>query len=244
MEGDATTDAPARAHGFGTYDPPGNNTGLFLSILGGSGAAPLKSLQVRQALNYAINRKALAKAFGGIPIDQIYTFDGYDKKLANYYPYNPAKAKQLLAAAGYPNGFTLDALSYGPDGSLGTPQVQGIAEQLAKVGVTLKITSSTSISDWSTKFTQHPAMFQCPCGLDYTSVYYDIFFGIDLPPHGNAGFVDPTLAAMWKRTVTLAYFVPTLITPIYYAYNPKKVADFRPTPSGSGVDPLLWRPAK
>jgi peptide/nickel transport system substrate-binding protein len=263
MDGDQTTNSPAKAKGFATYTPATENTGLYLSIKGSSAAAPLKSLKVREAMNYAINRKALASAFGGTPIDEINTTDGLSKKYANYYPYNPTKAKQLLAAAGYAKGFTLDALSYGPYGSQGTPQVQGVASQLAKVGITLNITPTTSATTWSPLFNKYPAVAQCPCGLDYTSVYYQIFFGAYFPNHGYSGISDPKLAAMWRkansappaqaakewknvwgRTVKQAYFVPTLIHPLYFAYNAKKVKDIASTAWGHYMMPAFWQPVK
>jgi peptide/nickel transport system substrate-binding protein len=263
MNGDATTDSPAKAQGFATYDPGGTNTGLYLSIRGASPSAPLKSLKVRQAMNYAINREVLAKALGGIPEDEIYTWDGYSKNYANYYPYNPTKAKQLLVAAGYPKGFTLNALSYGPDGTDGTPQMEAIASQLAKVGIILKITPTSSTTTWNAAFGNYPTVAQCPCGLDYTSVYYEIFFGVYYPTHGFSGFSDPTLAAMlskannappaqaskdwqemWGRTVTQAYFVPTLIQPFYFAYNTKTVRDIASTSWGRYLNPQVWQPVK
>lgn len=84
---------------------------LFLDRTGAKNPA-LGKLEVRQALNYAIDRKALAKAVevGAEPTNQIFSKTGtaYQAKYENYYPYNPTKAKQLLAAAGYANGFTIN----------------------------------------------------------------------------------------------------------------------------------------
>ena len=64
--------------------------------------------RVRQALDYAIDRKAIMNALGfgfSVARDQMYTpgSTGYISGLSR--PYDPAKAKELLAAAGYPNGF-------------------------------------------------------------------------------------------------------------------------------------------
>ncbi|MDX6486965.1 MAG: peptide/nickel transport system substrate-binding protein, partial [Gaiellaceae bacterium] len=64
--------------------------------------APFDNVKVRQAVNYAINREALVRIYGGLatPTQNVLppTYPQY-KKL-NLYPYNVAKAKQLIAAAG------------------------------------------------------------------------------------------------------------------------------------------------
>jgi peptide/nickel transport system substrate-binding protein len=64
--------------------------------------APFDNLKVRQAVNYAINREALVRIYGGLatPTENVLppTYPQY-KKL-NLYPYNVAKAKQLIKAAG------------------------------------------------------------------------------------------------------------------------------------------------
>src|SRR5581483_6995011 len=89
---------------------------LVLADRNGALAKPLADPRVRQALNYAVDRAAVAKALGagyGVPIDQMAVpgDDGYNPALKNAYPYNPAKAKQLLAEAGYPNGFSFSAIA-------------------------------------------------------------------------------------------------------------------------------------
>ena len=64
--------------------------------------APFDNLKVRQAVNYAINREALVRIYGGLatPTENVLppTYPQY-KKL-NLYPYNLAKAKQLIKSAG------------------------------------------------------------------------------------------------------------------------------------------------
>ena len=64
--------------------------------------APFDNLKVRQAVNFAINREALVRIYGGLatPTENILppTYPQY-KKL-NLYPYNLAKAKSLIKAAG------------------------------------------------------------------------------------------------------------------------------------------------
>jgi peptide/nickel transport system substrate-binding protein/oligopeptide transport system substrate-binding protein len=69
---------------------------------------PFDDKRVRQAFNYAVNREAIVREItkmGSIPATGALPpgMPGYDPNLQGYY-YNPVKAKQLLAEAGYPNG--------------------------------------------------------------------------------------------------------------------------------------------
>jgi len=72
---------------------------------------PLKSKKVRQALNYAVDKKAIIDNIlkgSGVPMAVNLTpyHFGYDASLKPY-PYDPAKAKQLLKEAGYEKGLKL-----------------------------------------------------------------------------------------------------------------------------------------
>jgi ABC-type transport system substrate-binding protein len=74
-----------------------------------------KNKLVRQAVNYAIDREALTRRVlkgYAYPMDAPVGPDqyGYSPELSPKYKHDPAKAKQLLAQAGYPNGFEVDFL--------------------------------------------------------------------------------------------------------------------------------------
>ena len=71
--------------------------------------SPLSNPKVRQAIEYAIDKASIAKTLGYGYTDaatQATVPNGmaYNKDIQGR-PYDPAKAKQLLTEAGYPNGF-------------------------------------------------------------------------------------------------------------------------------------------
>ena len=103
--------------------------------------AALKNLKVRQAINYAIDRKALLDTVWGGQGTMIGSMvpptDPWYQDLSKTYPYDPAKAKQLLKEAGYASGLTLrmrvPTLPYGP------PIGQFVVSALKSVGITVKL---------------------------------------------------------------------------------------------------------
>lgn len=103
---------------------------------------PVDKREVREALDIAVDRDAIFKALfpRGDAMQAVSAFPpaipGYNKKLRNEY--NPERAKQLLAKAGYPNGFELDLWALpvtrptNPNGQL---MAQLIQQDWAKIGV-------------------------------------------------------------------------------------------------------------
>lgn len=91
---------------------------VTLDSTGASSAnSPFKDLRVRQAVNMAINRKGIAENLmrgGSQPVFTacFRTQFGCDTNAAIKFEYNPAKAKELLAAAGFANGFETDIYAY------------------------------------------------------------------------------------------------------------------------------------
>ena len=91
---------------------------LSIDAAGRSGTDnPLTKLNVRQAIWHAVDRKAFAdKLVGGgsrVPPAPCFPSQfGCDANAAVLYDYDPAKAKALLAEAGFPNGFETELLTY------------------------------------------------------------------------------------------------------------------------------------
>jgi dipeptide transport system substrate-binding protein len=107
---------------------------------------PFDNAEVRRAINMAVNKKAIVDAVyqgaGQPAVNPIPpTMWSYNKSIKDY-AYDPAKAKALLAKAGFPNGFetTLWALPvqrpYNPNGSQMAEMVQA---DLAKIGIKARI---------------------------------------------------------------------------------------------------------
>lgn len=108
---------------------------------------PLDDIRVRQAMNYAVDRDALiAGVLDGyaVKVASISTpeYEGYDPDVQGY-TYDPDQARQLLADAGYADGFTIEC-SVSPGLLNGTDVVQAIAGQLAEVGINMTITEVDS----------------------------------------------------------------------------------------------------
>jgi glutathione transport system substrate-binding protein len=103
---------------------------------------PFDNPKVRQAINYAINKDAVAKvAFGGYaaPADAIVP-EGVEYSVkTGVWPHDIAKAKALLAEAGYPNGFETELWS-AYNHSIAQKVTQVLQQQLQQVGIKTKIT--------------------------------------------------------------------------------------------------------
>jgi peptide/nickel transport system substrate-binding protein len=117
---------------------------------------PQQNVLVRQALNYAIDVPAIVKAvLGGrayelgepVPAN----FFGYDAQLAPY-THDLAKAKALLAKAGYPDGKGLSLTLYAPQGRYnGDKEVAlAIGGQLQAVGVHVDVRTQ----EWGSYYAQ------------------------------------------------------------------------------------------
>jgi len=113
--------------------------------------SPLADVRVRRAMNHAVNRAAIAAVImrgtvaptaAGIEPGVF----GYNPALAPY-AYDPAKARALLAEAGYARGFRLKANVL----TAGTPDMaailQQVAQDLAAVGIRLELNSVLG-TDW------------------------------------------------------------------------------------------------
>jgi peptide/nickel transport system substrate-binding protein len=119
-------------------------------IMGPDGLpAPMKDKRVREAMNVAIDRAEIAQSiFAGkadpaaIPLGLSWSFKEIGLKVTPemYYPYDPARAKKLLADAGLAAGFPLEVYAYQlpglPEGKAMAEAVSGYWE---KIGIKVKL---------------------------------------------------------------------------------------------------------
>ncbi|MCW3475422.1 ABC transporter substrate-binding protein [Limobrevibacterium gyesilva] len=111
------------------------------------GRNPLQDVRVRQALSLAIDRKTIAtRLMDGlaVPADQ-YVTPGMFSSLATppARDYDPARARALLAEAGYPDGFAL-TLSATNDRYINDAQVaQAIGQYLTRIGIRTTVDAMT-----------------------------------------------------------------------------------------------------
>ena len=107
---------------------------LVMDAKGRSGETPFKNKKVRQAVNHAINRDEIIQhAFGGfaVPLNSVTSplHFGHENQ-ATHYPYDPKRARQLLAEAGYPNGFEVDYYAINNESA-----AESILKDLKAVGI-------------------------------------------------------------------------------------------------------------
>ncbi|MSO65822.1 MAG: ABC transporter substrate-binding protein [Alphaproteobacteria bacterium] len=112
---------------------------LAWALLGTYRDTPFKDKRVRQAVNYAINKEAivngllLGKAKPASQAASPLTF-GYNPDVKPY-PYDPDRAKKLLAEAGYANGFEMDVIVLPGNFPADADIYQAAAQDLGKIGV-------------------------------------------------------------------------------------------------------------
>lgn len=170
--------------------------GPFMYVTFNGRAGPLADKRVRQAVGHAIKRDDVVKAafFGrgaplaGVPINPSGPF--FDKALSLGQAYDPARARQLLAEAGHPNGFSTSLLStaqYGMHKDTATV----IQQNLAAVGIQCEL----RLPDWSTRVAQGNRG-QYEIGLMGSAAESN-------DPDGVAALIDSGLAPAYTRSAGL-----------------------------------------
>jgi peptide/nickel transport system substrate-binding protein len=135
---------PLKAAGFNVVEnkSPVYNWAFFNTASTADAAKPLKDAKVRQAMNMAVDTATIIKTVLGGHARQLAAgitdlTDGYTSDLKPF-AFDQAKAKSLLAEAGYASGFSIDA----DISNTAKPDVaQAVIAQLGQVGIKVNLNS-------------------------------------------------------------------------------------------------------
>jgi peptide/nickel transport system substrate-binding protein len=250
---DSTTVSVAKANGVSLAKDGGTIQDLLIFDKTGVTSKPFASLQVRLALSYAIDRPAYVAALspGSHPTANAFpqTSPGYDPSLDTTYAFSDAKAKQLLAQAGYPNGFSFTITANPSDET----QLEFLQKDFAAVGVTMNVTETTSTAQLFAAINTQPMGFIPLAWPSEIGITAGVIVGGFANPHkstdpviggalGAASNAAPSayptaLKSLNDALINEAWLIPVAEQYSYVGYNAKKVA----TPTFPGLDyyPLL-----
>jgi peptide/nickel transport system substrate-binding protein len=194
----------AKAAGLDVFVQPGFNAeNISINI----NKAPFKgNPTLVEAMRYAINRQQFVDqlTFGyGEATDEVFPPGaiGYNRADANLWPYNPAKAKQLLAKAGYkPNQLSLNlVIQLDTEG----PEAEIVQSQLAAIGIKVTITINPN---WATPFFAKQLAFSLygTTGRDSQTETLRDHFG----PNGVLNLSSPYEVAGFEAAVDKAEATP------------------------------------
>jgi peptide/nickel transport system substrate-binding protein len=197
--------------------------------------------EVRLALSYAIDRETLVKQLhpGDKPTAQLFpsSATGFDPALNQKYAYDPAKAKQLLAQAGYPNGFSIDLTVLGQP----TEDEVAVQKQWQQIGVKVNFITATSTDAAFAAAQTQPLLFgpfavgSNPAGFT-AGVVYGGFMNLQhaKDPNiekalggalgGSGSAKDAALKDLNAAITDDGWYIPLYESYIYFGYDKSKVA--------------------
>lgn len=149
MYGTSDMVAQAESAGFTVQTVPGEWQGIIMQDRGGSVLPALGDVRVRQAFNYALDREAILESYySGFGQVSTQTFnpasEAWVDELNEAYPYDPGRARELLAEAGYPDGFSIPI---GYSEGFMSPLVPIVAQYLGDIGVEVEQVPINGFSD-------------------------------------------------------------------------------------------------
>ncbi|NYJ08541.1 ABC transporter substrate-binding protein [Petropleomorpha daqingensis] len=207
---------------------------------------------VRLALLYAIDDETIVKTLhqGSQGTKQLFPADaqGFDATLNDTYAYDQAKAKQLLADAGYANGFSFDITIGGQP----TEDMLAVQKQWSEIGVTMNIVTATSTDQIFAAAATQPLGFgpfsigSNPAGFVAGVVYGGFMnlqkatnpdieqsLGAALGATGDAQ--NQALTALNAAITNDGWYLPIYEDYTYFGYNTSKVAE----PAFAGTNNFL-----
>jgi peptide/nickel transport system substrate-binding protein len=220
---------------------------------------PFANEQVRAALEYAVNRAALNQVvFDGLgepayqPVPS--WSPGYSKSLGVSDPYDPAKAKAMLKAAGYPKGVTFSLIIPAGDATYSRAAAL-VQSELAASGFTAnlqQIPGSDFLTDVYVK-KQGDALLseELSNGIDISNSFEALFEPSGFPANGlgsvnqqltpliqeanaslSPSLQGPLMQQIDKTVLQQGLMVPLVFMPSIVAYNKNRVGGHVVAPIG------------
>ena len=170
--------------------------------------SPLRIKEVRQAMNYAIDRKLMLTALRnnvGRPADSGFVPTGlpsHNKEAVPGYEYNLQKAKSLLADAGYPDGEGLESIElYTNKDYLDITTF--VARQLQKIGleVTIEVLESAILRDGMRKGSI--PFFRASWIADYPDAesFLCMYYSQNPAPPNYTRFSNPSFDDLYEQSI-------------------------------------------
>jgi peptide/nickel transport system substrate-binding protein len=203
---------------------------------------PTSNVRVRQAIEMAIDIDELIDKvlYGhGSPASQVAdpACVGYNPEIERL-PYDPERAKELLAEAGYPDGFEIRLSAPNDRYTRGVEVCEAVAIYLAKVGITVNLDLKPKAIFWPERNT-HTLDFYFLGWFDgaysYSRTYFTIFHTVDAEKGYGASngagmsypFVDsvlqkaqeiedPDVFVQWVQLVNRLFMEQVGVVPLYY----------------------------
>lgn len=186
----------------------------YLGILVDSSIAivknsPLKNKKIRKAINYAIDRKKMIQYLQnsiGIPGHAGFLpkgMPGYNEQKIIGYSYNPKKAKELLAEAGYPNGQNLPEITLNTTSTY-RDLIEYVQSELSKVGIKSKVEVHQGsslrelISKNNVNFFRGSWIADYPDAENYLAVFYSKNFVPNGPNYTH--FYSPKFDKLFEQS--------------------------------------------
>jgi ABC-type transport system substrate-binding protein len=235
---------PKYADDFSLYRQPYLNTEylgfLMDTSLASLADSPLKQRQIRQAINHGFDREKMLKylrnSIGSAALSGIIPkgLEAFDATKIPGYNYDPEKALERLAEAGFPKGAGLPEIVLQTNASY-LDLCEYIQAELGKIGIRLRVEVSPPASLRQAVATSKAAFFRASWIGDYPDAenYLSLFYGPNKAPNGpnytqfqndqfDAWYQQATLVTAETERITLYQKMDSLVmyeaavVPLYY----------------------------
>jgi oligopeptide transport system substrate-binding protein len=171
-------------------------------------ASPLRLLKIRQAINYGFDRRKMMMYLRnsiGTPAESGFIPTGlpsFDSSIVHGYHYDPQRARQLLAEAGFPNGEGLGVMT------LKTIDIYAdlasfITRQLEEIGIRVQvdITQKSLLLEETAK--SQALFFRASWIGDYPDAenYLSVFYSENPAPPNYTRYKNPVFDALYRRAL-------------------------------------------